>query len=311
MQLGRWMLCAAVSASLALVGQARVVEAQGTITGRVTQEGGQPVSDARVLAIGTSLTTTTNDSGKFTIKNAPVGTTQLQVLRVGFQSQRGSVSVTSGQTANLDFVLKIAVAQLDEIVTTATGQQRRVELGNALATLGDVTTRVEQGQIRDMGQMLVAKAPGVVVLPSNMTGGAPTVRIRGLSSISLTNAPIWIVDGIRFDAGTSSLNAQTSFSMLNSLNPDEIEDIEIVKGPSAATLYGTNASNGVVVVTTRKGRAGAAKWTFIGERGVVQDRNDYQTMYANWGHRPTGATTPVRCKLPTMVTSKNPGGDCI
>jgi len=311
MQLGRWMLYAAASASLALVGQARVVEAQGTITGRVTQEGGQPVSDARVLAIGTSLTTTTNDSGKFTIKNAPVGTTQLQVLRVGFQSQRGSVSVTSGQTANLDFVLKIAVAQLDEIVTTATGQQRRVELGNALATLGDVTTRVEQGQIRDMGQMLVAKAPGVVVLPSNMTGGAPTVRIRGLSSISLTNAPIWIVDGIRFDAGTSSLNAQTSFSMLNSLNPDEIEDIEIVKGPSAATLYGTNASNGVVVVTTRKGRAGAAKWTFIGERGVVQDRNDYQTMYANWGHRPTGATTPVRCKLPTMVTSKNPGGDCI
>jgi TonB-linked SusC/RagA family outer membrane protein len=311
MQLGRWMLYAAASASLALVGGAGVVAAQGTITGRVTREGGQPVSDARVLAIGTSLSTTTNDSGKFTLKNVPAGTTQLQVLRVGFQSQRGQVAVTSDQTATADFNLKTAVAQLDEVVTTATGQQRRVELGNAVATLGDVTSRVEQSQIRDMGQLLVAKAPGVVVLPSNMTGGAPSVRIRGLSSISLTNAPIWIVDGIRFDASTSSLNAQTSFSMLNSLNPDEIEDIEIVKGPSAATLYGTNASNGVVVVTTRKGRAGAAKWTFMGERGLVQDRNEYQTMYANWGHRPTGASGAVRCKLATMVTPKNPGGDCI
>src|SRR6185295_8729203 len=151
----------------------------------------------------------------------------------------------------------------------------RVELGNALATLGDVTTRVEQGQIRDMGQMVVAKAPGVVVLPAVMTGGAPTIRIRGLSSISLTNAPIWIVDGIRFDAATTSLNGQTSFSMLNSLSPEEIEDIEIVKGPSAATLYGTNASNGVVVVTTRKGRAGSARWSFFGERGLVADWNDY------------------------------------
>jgi outer membrane receptor for ferrienterochelin and colicin len=137
------------------------------------------------------------------------------------------------------FQLSIAVAQLDEVVTTATGQQRRVELGNAVSTLGDVGKRVEQTEIHTIGDLMVAKAPGVIVLPAVMTGGAPTVRIRGLSSISLSNAPIWIVDGVRFESGTVSLNSQTSFSMLNSLNPDEIEDIEIVKGPSAATLYGT------------------------------------------------------------------------
>jgi TonB-dependent SusC/RagA subfamily outer membrane receptor len=134
-----------------------------------------------------------------------------------------------------------------------------------------------------MGSLLVAKAPGVVVLPAVMTGGAPTIRIRGLSSISLTNAPIYIVDGIRYDAGTSSLNAQTSFSMLKSLSPEEIEDIEIVKGPSAATLYGTNASNGVVVITTRKGRAGNAKWTFFGERGQAGSQrvsNDVRELRA-------------------------------
>lgn len=310
---GRWRLYATVAVSLMLSAAAgRVAVAQqGTISGRVTAQGaGNPLADANVLVLGSNATASTNEDGRFSLKNVRAGTHEVQVLRVGFRPLKKQVTVAAGAVATADFEMTASVVQLDEIVTTATGQQRRVELGNALATLGDVNKRVEQSKVQNMGELLVAKAPGVVVLPSNMTGGAPTIRIRGLSSISLTNAPIWIVDGIRFDAGTTSLNGQTSFSMLNSLSPEEIEDIEIVKGPSAATLYGTNASNGVVVVTTRKGRAGSARWTFFGERGMVQDANPYQDMYANWGHRP-GTTTAVRCKLPTMVTPKNPGGDCI
>jgi TonB-linked SusC/RagA family outer membrane protein len=311
MMKGKWKPATLAVLALLAIPATRAL-GQGVISGRITgQVSGQPLAEARVLVIGTALSATSGEDGRFTLRNVPNGSAQIQVLRVGYQSQKKTVEVAPGAPLTADFAMQVAVAQLDEVVTTATGQQRRVELGNALSTLGNVTTRVEESQTRDMGALLVAKAPGVVVLPAVMTGGAPTIRIRGLSSISLTNAPIYIVDGIRYDAGTSSLNGQTSFSMLNSLSPDEIEDIEIVKGPSAATLYGTNASNGVVVVTTRKGRAGNAKWTFIGERGEVQDRNAYQTMYANFGHRP-GTTGPaVRCKLPTMVTAKNPGGDCI
>jgi TonB-dependent SusC/RagA subfamily outer membrane receptor len=122
------------------------------------------------------------------------------------------------------------------------------------------------------------------------------------------------VDGVRFDATDNiSLNAQTRFSMLNSLSTEEIEDIEIVKGPSAATLYGTAAANGVVLVTTKKGRAGKAKWGITAERGLVQDPNDYFTMYANFGHEPGAAPgdPPVRCKIATMVTPQNPDGNCI
>ena len=308
---GKWKSAAFVALVLLAMPATRVL-GQGVISGRITgQVGGQPLAEARVLVIGTALSAISNEDGRFTLRNVPNGSAQIQVLRVGFQSQKKTVEVAPGAPIVADFTLQVAVAQLDEVVTTATGQQRRVELGNGLSTLGDVTARVEESQTRDMGSLLVAKAPGVVVLPAVMTGGAPTIRIRGLSSISLTNAPIYIVDGIRYDAGTSSLNGQTSFSMLNSLSPEEIEDIEIVKGPSAATLYGTNASNGVVVVTTRKGRAGAAKWTFFGERGQVQDRNAYQTMYANFGHKTDSTHAIVRCKLPTMVTPKNPNGDCI
>ena len=84
--------------------------------------------------------------------------------------------------------------------------------------------------------------------------------------------------------------------------PEEIEDIEIVKGPSAATLYGTDAANGVIVITTKKGRAGTTRWTWYGEQGTVEDKNKYPSSYALWGHSPTNPTAanPVRCNLVTV-----------
>src|SRR6185437_13184612 len=104
----------------------------------------QPLADARILVIGTSLSATTSDDGKFTVRNAPAGAVNLQVLRVGYQSQKQSVIVTAGQSTTADFVMTVAVAQLEEVVTTATGQARKVELGNAVSTLGDVGKKVEE-----------------------------------------------------------------------------------------------------------------------------------------------------------------------
>jgi TonB-dependent SusC/RagA subfamily outer membrane receptor len=90
--------------------------------------------------------------------------------------------------------------------------------------------------------------------------------------------------------------------LLNNLSPEEIEDIEIVKGPSAATLYGTNAANGVVVVTTKKGRTGSTRWSVTAENRTISDRNNYQAQYANFGHN-IGKTAPIRCQIPLMQTS--------
>ena len=312
MNLGRWRNFAAVGAVLMLLTGAKTASAQsGTITGRVTsQVTGQPLAEARILVIGTTVAGTSGEDGRFTLRNIPVGAANLQVLRVGYQSQKKTVNVTANANTEADFVLGVAVAQLEEVVTTATGQQRRIELGNAVSTLGDVGKRVEEMPIHDMSQLLIAKSPGVTILPSTELGGGPTVRIRGVSSISLNNAPIWYVDGVRYQAGglgnssTLSSGTDVGFSLLNSLNPEDIEDIEIVKGPSAATLYGTNAANGVVVITTKKGRAGSTQWNWSAEGRKVDDRVDYLDMYANWGHDASNPARAIRCQLATMKTDK-------
>jgi TonB-linked SusC/RagA family outer membrane protein len=267
---------------------------QATITGKVTAEGNQPIADARVFLVGTTVGATTNQDGNYTLRGVPAGVAEVRVLRVGYREQKKSVQVAAGAATTLDFTLTAAVVQLQEIVTTATGEQRRVELGNTVSTLGDVQQRVETTPITNMDQLLVAKAPGVNILPGNMTGSAGQIHIRGVNSLSLNNNPIWVVDGVRFNASPINVGiGGTNTTLLNGLDPEEIEDIEIVKGPSAATLYGTDAANGVIVVTTKKGKAGSTRWTWFGEGGLVQDKNKYPTAYAEWGHTANGTVT--RC----------------
>ncbi|MEP6494420.1 MAG: SusC/RagA family TonB-linked outer membrane protein [bacterium] len=277
--------------------------AQGTITGKVSNEANAPLSEVRVIVIAGQASATTGDDGKFTLRNVSAGTVEIQALHVGYRSLKKTVTVTNGGPVVADLVMTPAVVQLDEIVTTATGQQRKVELGNSISTLGDVGKKVEETTINSMADLLVAKAPGVIVLPSPVTGGSPTIRVRGVSSISLSNAPIWVVDGVRYSATNTSSSGANALSLLNNLSPEEIEDIEIVKGPSAATLYGTNAANGVVVVTTKKGRTGSAKWNYTAETRTLDDRNPYQAQYANFGHTPSAPTKQIRCQLSVMQTA--------
>src|SRR5205814_6290440 len=151
----------------------------------------------------------------------------------------------AGGQATVDFTLERSVVQLQEIVATATGEQRRIELGNAVTTLGNISEKVEQAPIKNLADLMVGKAAGVSVLPGNMTGSAPVIRIRGLNSLQLNNEPIYVVDGVRINSSVINGGVGgTNTSYLNDLAPSEIEDIEIVKGPSAATLYGTDAANG-------------------------------------------------------------------
>ena len=293
---------AAVAVSLALAAPPRLVSAQGKITGHVTAaDDGRPLAGARVLVVGSTLVATTGDDGSFTLSSIAAGNWQLQALHVGYQSLKKPVIVAKGEAVNVDFALTRAVVQLQEVVTTATGQQRRAELGNAISTLGDVGKRVEEIPTHNLSDLMIAKSPGVTILPGTELGGAPSVRIRGVSSISLSNAPIWYVDGVRYAADGLRSGTDVGFSLLNSLNPEDIEDIEIVKGPSAATLYGTNAANGVVLITTKKGHAGQTRWSWTAEGRTVDDRVPYQAMYANFGHDPATGSI-LRCQLATMVT---------
>jgi TonB-linked SusC/RagA family outer membrane protein len=284
---------------IALLGAASAARlaAQGTITGRaVSKETNVPLADARVLALGTNAAATTNQDGKYTLTNVRAGVVELQVLHVGYSTLKKTVTVTAGATTTADFELETAVVKLQEVVTTATGQQRKVELGNTIQTLGDVNSRVEQTSITTMSELFVGKVASMSVIPGNNTGAPPQIRIRGLNSLSLNNAPIWIIDGVRMNAGgIGSGQTTAATSNLTAIDPTEIEDIEIVKGPSAATLYGTDAANGVIVVTTKRGRAGATRWTWNAETGRITDLTKYITSYALIGH--TAASPYARCLL--------------
>ena len=281
--------------------------AAASITGRVTVRGSpEPLPDTRVIVLGTSIFTLTNADGRYTLRGVPAGNVEVRVLRVGYVEQKRPVTVTVGQAATLDFELDRTLVVLQEVVTTATGQQRRSELGNSIATI-DVTKKVQESPIKNMGDLLVAKAPGVQVMPSNMTGGGSRVRVRGTSSLSLTNDPIYVIDGVRLtsQAGNAAIAigvGGTAPSRVNDISPEDIENIEIVKGPSAATLYGTDASNGVIVITTKRGRAGVARWNVFGEAGQIHDLNDYPAQYAILGHAPATPTTVRRCFLYELST---------
>jgi TonB-linked SusC/RagA family outer membrane protein len=278
--------------------------AQGTLTGTATAAvGGTPLQEARVIVVGTSLFATTGPDGKYTIRRVPAGTAELRVIRVGYQEQKKAVRILDGQTATLDFAMATAVVQLQEVVTTATGEQRRVEIGNAVENLS-VSKLTENSPIRNMADVLNSRVPGVMVQSGGQTGSGQRVRVRGVSSVSLSNDPIYIIDGIRMSANNGSAafgNGGSNFSRVGDIDPQQIENIEIVKGPSAATLYGTDAANGVIVITTKKGRAGSARWTVFAEGGVLDDRNTYSDNYTLAGVSKTGAALLTgQCTLPSV-----------
>src|SRR5205085_1477988 len=142
-------------------------------------------------------------------------------------------------------------------------------------------------------------------------GGGARIRIRGNSSLNLSNDPIYIIDGIRMTSTMGSIANGTGGaqpSRVNDINPDDIENIEIVKGPSAATLYGTDAANGVVVITTKRGRAGATRWSTWAEGGLLRDNSDYPLNYTLAGHAP-GSTAYIEANQCTL--SRVAAGSCI
>jgi TonB-linked SusC/RagA family outer membrane protein len=282
----------------------------GTITGRVTEAGTErPVSQAQLNLVGTTVGAMSNANGEYTIRAVRPGSYELRVLRVGFSERKLPITVAAGQSTSQNIALNAIPVSLAPVVTTATGEQRRVEIGNSVAQI-DAAELLETAPVTSIDDVINARAPGVIVTSGTQTGAGSRIRIRGQNSLSLSNDPIFIIDGVRM---TSNVNSSSLFtggaqpSRVGDLNPEEIENIEIVKGPSAATLYGTDAANGVVVITTKRGRAGRAVWNVYAEGGVIGDRNEYPTAYTIFGTRANGTSAPLNfCNL-----SRVSRGECL
>jgi TonB-linked SusC/RagA family outer membrane protein len=294
---------------MCLLAAAPLAAQAGSIAGKVTDKAtGQAVQGARLQLSQTGQVVIVRTDGRYTFANVTPGSYDVRVIAVGYAAEKKPVVVAAGQAATLDFPLDIVAFTLEEIVTTATGEQRKLELGHTVATVkADSLAQTEA--VGSMADLLQARAAGVTVLPSSGTVGAGTrIRIRGAISVSLSNEPIIVVDGIKVntDAASSSLGTGGQApSRLNDINPDEIESIEIVKGPSAATLYGTQAANGVIRITTKHGTAGKPRWNTYAEGGSLQDKNDYLNNYRQVGRTITAGVPggALRTCLLTQVAA--------
>lgn len=267
----------------ALLWSATPVAAQtGTVQGRVTDVAGAPIANALVTFVGTNVAVRTDADGRYELANLPLGNVTLRAAIIGYAAQTQTVTVAAATTA--DFQLEPAAISLDALVVTATGEQRAVEVPNVVTTV-DAAKAAEEVAPISLAAVLQGRAPGVQIINASGTAGTGTkIRIRGSSSMSLGNDPLLVVDGVRVDnraddGGNAYVGGQT-ISRINDFNPDEVESIEVIKGPSAAALYGTEAANGVVVIKTKRGRVGTPTWNIYGEYGVVSDPNQFPTNYS-------------------------------
>ena len=273
------------------------------VRGRVTdRESGQPVPSAQIVVVGaTNFGAITNANGDYAIRGVPAGAVVLRVFRIGYEPARVSVTVPADGEAVANATLNRAAARLEDVVTTATGDQSRRSLGNVVATV-NADSLAKSAPISSIQDVLQARTAGVQVIQGQgVIGAAPKIRIRGNSSLSLTNEPLVVMDGIRYDAGNEQGNtAKVTVSRLSSINPEEIESIDIIKGPSAAALYGTAAANGVIVIKTKRGSTGAPRWSTFAEGGFSQIPATYPANYRSFGRNiVNGAPTTavVQCTI--------------
>jgi TonB-dependent starch-binding outer membrane protein SusC len=266
----------------------------GTIQGKVTDvASGRVIAEAQLAIISLQRGVRASELGVYRMGGVPAGTYQLKAIRIGFEAQSVPVTVRAGEVATVNFTLKQSVTQLDVQVVTATGEtQRRREQGTNTSTIS-VAEDVPLAAQTNFSSVLASRTPGVNVTQSGgSTGTGSRIRIRGANSISLSNDPLLIIDGVRVNSGSGSnsigVGGQTP-SRFDDLNPDDLESVEIIKGPAGVALYGLQAANGVIQVRTKRGRNGAARWSTFGETGQILDPTQYPDNYWQTGVTTTGS----------------------
>lgn len=267
-----------------------VARDSAVIRGRVLDSASNsPVSRASVDLDGTKLHVLTRDDGTFVLANVPVGGHMLSIHRLGYKPVRRAISVRADQDTSIVVTLVSVPSALKEVVTTGSGEQERMEIGNSVVVI-DVDSIMSTTPVSTVSDLLAFRIPGLLALRGSGSVGAPTrLRIRGNGSIESDNAPIIILDGIRItnDAKTAETNSAYAgvvggegsndlSSRLDDLDPNSIASIQVMRGPAASTLYGSEAANGVIIIKSKRGHDGPPRWSAYADRQFLTQTKDYE-----------------------------------
>ncbi len=301
---GRFSSLLAVAAAVAFLLPAQAAAQDGTVTGQVVAATtGQPINGVQISILETALGGLSNVSGRFLINRVPAGTYTVQATYVGYGTQTQEATVSPGGAASLQFEMEVSAVAMDELIVTGTaGAVERRKLGTSAASL-DVTSVSEVTPLSSFGQALEGRIPGVRSIGTvGGVGAGRELRIRGTDSFSLGQRPVIYIDGVRVDArqqewGSSAGGSTTccAFSggagedRLSDLNPDEIDRVEVLKGPAASTLYGSEASGGVIQIFTKRGRSNSpANFSLNVTTGFNEHRKNFPTSLRSNFRGPDG-----------------------
>ncbi|MFT7364243.1 MAG: TonB-linked SusC/RagA family outer membrane protein, partial [Algoriphagus sp.] len=257
-----------------LMGSAIAFAQSRVITGTViSNEDNLGVPGATVLVKGTTIGTATDLDGKYSI-NVPAGSNILVFSFVGLRPQE----VNIGNRTTVDISMEPDIQALAEYVITSYGDQSKREATGAISSVkGEI---FENLPVQSFDRAMQGRIAGVqVTSTSGQPGGTLNVRIRGVGSINAGNDPLYIVDGVQIASG--GLSGQGASNALGSINPNDIESIEVLKDAAAAAIYGAQAANGVVIITTKRGRKGQSIVKVTVQEGIVQPLNLYNLMDAS------------------------------
>jgi TonB-linked SusC/RagA family outer membrane protein len=285
----RSLLPGALATVLAIVAaQSASAQATGTIRGTVQDARlGQGIPDVQIVVTGSRRGSITTERGTYVISAVPAGRVTVRAQKIGYGPMQVVVTVSPGDTAVANFSINAAALSLDEVIVTGTpGATEKRTVGNTVATIkaDQLTSTVP---IPNVTELLQGRAAGVnVITTSGSVGTTANIRIRGAGSMSANTQPVIFIDGVRMESGS-----QTSFgnsnaivqatSALDAIDPNDIESMEIIKGPAAATLYGADAAAGVIQIITKKGRIGqkSATWTVKADAGTIDWHLDRKKTY--------------------------------
>jgi TonB-linked SusC/RagA family outer membrane protein len=294
---------------------ALAAQGTGTVTGQVVDAStGAPLTGVQMQVAGTNIGGLTDQSGRYLLTRVPAGEQTLRAVLIGYALATQSVAVTAGGTVNANFELRTSAVPLDAIVVSAaTGREQRArELGTSVSSIE--VEDLNPAPVTSFSDVLGGRTEGLILQDvSGTTGTSQRIRIRGANSVSLSNEPLIYVDGVRLDDDITSpiYTGGQDISRLNDINPNDIANIEVVKGPAASAMYGTAGANGVILITTKRGRPGSTQWNAFVETGSIDDITDWPANFMAFQRNPAAPSDFRDNGLFYSQSSSRPDGHVI